>query len=280
MSFPLLLILFVFTACFWILIGTYAIAGLNALLTPKWIEPLKPSLLKLSKAIVPMWILFFVVLLFRNSIFPWATEVKPLADFHSFYFTPHFFFIRGILYLIFAGIFSRSIRLGRDVNAALTLVLILFLGSLASFDWVMSVAPHFHSTIFGLLMIVNGSLMVHAYSLTRLGSHETPPLDDGVMQDLNNIHLAMVALWSYLTVMQYLTVWSGNLPEEAIYFKDRFHGWAGGLAAFILIAQTLIPISLLLFKKLKSRLVFTRNLAYWTLFVQTLNLWWTIGGTR
>jgi hypothetical protein len=280
MSFPLLLLLFVFTAGFWILIGTYSISAMNALLMPKWVQPLKPSLIKLSKAIFPMWLLFFGVIFFRNSIFPWTTEVETGAKFHSFYFTPHFFFVRGIIYLIVAGIYSRLIQLNRDVNGAFTLVLILFLGSLASFDWVMSVAPHFHSTIFGLLMIVNGSLIVHAYSLTRLGRSQDAPIDETVMQDLNNIHLAMVALWSYLTVMQYITVWSGNLPEEAIYFKERFHGWSGGFAAFILAAQTFIPISLLLFKKLKARLDFTRNLAYWTLFVQTLNLWWTIGGTR
>jgi hypothetical protein len=281
MSLSIFTLIFIFCLSFLMILGVFSIAGLDALLKPKWIEPFRFILKKLTWVMFPLWLSFALVILFHNSVFPFFTQSThargaqaAIYAFRDFYLKFPFFLGRGIFYLIVATIFSRMIYKSLHIYGALSLVLLLFLGSLASYDWMMSLAVDFHSTIYGLLIIVTGTLIVNAICLIRMQKNIDPKL----LNDINNVHLAIISIWSYLVFMQYLTVWSGNLPGESAYFKDRFHGLFGTLAGLILIGQTLISIPLLLFKKLKRNINFSRGLAVWTLCWQLLHLFWMTWG--
>jgi hypothetical protein len=265
---------YVFTALFLIALGFSSLIGLNALFKPKWFHALQKCLSHLTFLYLPLGLCFVLVLFLQKSFFPWASLESNFNSFQSRYYSEPAFACRGLVYIALLSILSRLYRLRKKINAPICLATLLFFGSFASYDWIMSQSHDFHSTLFGLLTIVTGTLIVHALSLSRLKEE----VDTDLLVDVNNVHLTLIALWVYLVIMQYITVWSANLPEESAYFKLRFHGILGTLASIILLVQIFIPIPLLLFKKLKRQLAFTRRLALLTLCLQALHLFWLLGG--
>jgi hypothetical protein len=269
------LIFFLFLMTFSFVIGCFSLVGLTEILKPTWLKPIQDSLKQLSSWVVPLWLWFALVLIFRARIFPWVQTPPAEPPFKALYFESWFFILRGFFYLLLASIFAWRIHTQKTYNGVLALVCVLIFGSFASYDWILSFTPDFHSTIFGLLTLTGGTLTAFALSLTRLKRSPEPQ----VLLDLNNLHLAMIAVWSYLVFMQYLTVWYANLPEEVFYFKSRFHGLSGTLAAAILIFQVFIPVPLLLFRRLKRNLRFTKRIAGLTLVIQGFYIIWLMGAS-
>ena len=113
----------------------------------------------------------------------------------------------------------------------------------ASFDWLMSLEPHWFSTIYGVLLMGGQGLAAMAFAIVALAwLSRRAPLNALVtpthFHDLGNLLLAFTMLWAYFGFSQYLIIWSGNLPEETEWYIHRgCHGWqyiALALVAFIL----------------------------------------------
>jgi len=148
-------------------------------------------------------------------------------------------------------------------------------------DWVMSLEPHWFSTMYGLLFMVTSGLAGMSFAvivLRRLSDRE--PLKDCVepkrFLDMGNLMLAMVLLWTYMSFSQLLIVWSGNLKNEIPWYKERaFGGWAP-VAAFLLIFHFFFPFFLLLQRGVKRRLHALSMVAA-LLFVLTLvDIYWIV----
>jgi hypothetical protein len=101
----------------------------------------------------------------------------------------------------------------------------------ASFDWLMSLDPHWYSTIYGVLIMGGQGLTALAVLVIALAwLSRRPPLDTivtpGHFHDLGNLTLAFIMLWAYFSFSQYLIIYSGNLPEEITWYTRRLHtGW-------------------------------------------------------
>ena len=101
----------------------------------------------------------------------------------------------------------------------------------ASFDWVMSLDPHWFSTIYGVLFMGGQGLTALAFLIIALAwLSRREPLNTIVVpahfHDLGNLMLAFVMLWAYFSFSQYLIIYSGNLPEEITWYTRRlFTGW-------------------------------------------------------
>src|SRR5256885_282631 len=96
----------------------------------------------------------------------------------------------------------------------------------ASFDWLMSLEPHWFSTIYGVLIMGGQALAGMAFSIVVVQwLSRRPPLSELIapdhFHDLGNLLLAFVMLWAYFSFSQYLIIWSGNLPEEAEWYRHR-----------------------------------------------------------
>lgn len=123
--------------------------------------------------------------------------------------------------------------------------------SVASFDWLMSLEPHWFSTIFAAyhfagtfvsgLALIMASLIV----LRRQGCLKGIVTDDH-LQDVGKLMLGLTSFWAYLWFCQYMLIWYGNLPEEVTFFVDRHHGaWAVVSAANVLVCWA-VPFLVLL----------------------------------
>ena len=101
-----------------------------------------------------------------------------------------------------------------------------------SVDWVMSLDPHWFSTIFGHVIIGGQGLGALAFTLVVLALLVEDEPFAGVVKpaefhDLGKLMFAFVLLWAYLAFSQLIIIWSGNLPEEIPFYLERLRGrWA------------------------------------------------------
>jgi hypothetical protein len=126
----------------------------------------------------------------------------------------------------------------------------------ASVDWVMSINPHWFSTMFGFLFMGGQGLAALAFTIViatilwrRDPMHHV--FNPGHFHDLGKLMLAFVMLWAYFNFSQYLIIYSGNLIEEIPYYVARTtHGWQY-LALTLVVFHFAAPFALLLSRDLK-----------------------------
>ena len=151
----------------------------------------------------------------------------------------------------------------------------------AAIDWAMSLEPHWFSTAFGALFIIGQVLSTLA--LVVIGTMllgESKPLSDVItrqrLNDLGNLMLAFVMLWAYISFSQFLIIWSGNLPEEITWYRERLKGGYGAIAVFLLIFHFAVPFLILLSRKVKRRARSLGMLAIALFVIRLVDVFWLV----
>jgi Ni/Fe-hydrogenase subunit HybB-like protein len=148
-------------------------------------------------------------------------------------------------------------------------------------DWAMSLAPHWFSTVYGLLFMVGQVLSAMALVIVALAlfGHHKPLVDvarPDVVHDLGKLMLAFIMLWAYLNLSQFLIVWSGNLPEEIPWYLQRLHGGWQYLALVMVVFHFVLPFLLLLSRDLKRDARLLALVAAGVLVARLVDLFWLI----
>lgn len=256
-----------------------------------------------------LWLvaLAFIPILFGlRPIFLWArpeaVQADPILLQKAPYLNVTFFIIRAVLYFAFwlfcAFVLNKwsaaqdkaeraitpadTVRF-RTVSAPGLLFLVLTV-SLASVDWIMSVDPHWYSTIFGLLTVVGQGLSALAFTIAilalvaRSGVFGTV-FSAGQFHDLGKLLLAFVMLWAYMAFSQFLIIWSGNLPEEIPWYIERIRGSWGAVALLIVVGHFALPFVLLLSRDLKRHSSLLARVAVFVVAMRLVDLIWLVGPT-
>jgi hypothetical protein len=131
--------------------------------------------------------------------------------------------------------------------------------TLASVDWIMSVDPHWFSTIYGFMMVAGSGLAGLAFIILTVFTLMREAPMAGVMQekhlhDLGKLTFAFVMLYAYLAFSQFLIIWSANLPEEIPWYLRRYQG--GWQVFFLLLTfgHFVVPFAILLSANIKKQL--------------------------
>ncbi|MFG0262245.1 MAG: hypothetical protein ACF788_07630 [Novipirellula sp. JB048] len=125
---------------------------------------------------------------------------------------------------------------------------ILYCGSMtfAMFDWVMSLAPMWFSTMFGVYLFAGAILTAHcvlavaAYLLQKAGAMR----DEVTVEhyhDLGKLIFGFVTFWAYIAFSQYLLIWYANIPEETEWFYHRQLGAWGSLSLVLVFLHWALP---------------------------------------
>lgn len=201
---------------------------------------------------VIMLITFFVG---RHDIFHWshagimekgsANYDAVIAGKSGFLNLP-FYIIRMVSYLAIWWIFSERLRqfsIAEDLNggtfyfhksikaAALFLVLFAVTSSMSAWDWVMSVDPHWFSTLFGWYVFASwwvsgiAAMTLAAIYLKQAGYLRM--LTASHLHDLGKFIFGFSIFWTYIWFSQFMLIWYANLPEEAVYYNQRLGGFEG-----------------------------------------------------
>jgi hypothetical protein len=171
----------------------------------------------------------------------------------------------------------------RTLSAPGLLFLVLTV-SLASVDWIMSVDPHWYSTIFGLLTALGQGLSALAFTIAVLALLAQAGALGGVVtprhfHDLGKLLLAFVMLWAYLSFSQFLIIWSGNLPEEIPWYIARIRGGWGAVALLLVVGHFALPFALLLSRDLKRHSGLLSKIAIAVVVMRLVDLIWLVAPT-
>jgi hypothetical protein len=155
----------------------------------------------------------------------------------------------------------------------------------ASFDWAMSLEPHWFSTIYGLIFVEGQGLTALAFAIVVLSVARRNATLGRVatvdrIHDIGKIQFALIALWAYLNFSQFLIIWYANLPEEITWYAHRTQGGYEYLAAFLVFGQFLLPFFLLMTRMTKRRMQTLAGIAGYILVVRLVDLYWLLMPTE
>jgi len=256
-----------------------------------------------SRNIVIMAVLFVPIAMNLPVLYPWArpeAASDPVIQAKAAYLNVQFFYFRAALY--FVVLFTLSFVLSRwskeqddtalrapgpkdgrmRVLSGPGVVLYMITVTFMSVDWIMSLDPHFTSTIFGILTLGGQGLSTFAFTilvLTALSRFKpvSAIAKPDLFHDLGKLMLAFVMLWAYFNVSQLIIIYQGNLPEEIPWYLHRLHGAWMPIAILVLLGHFVLPFLLLLSRDLKRHAKLLSRLALFILAMRVVDLIWIIG---
>lgn len=165
--------------------------------------------------------------------------------------------------------------------SAAGLVLVVLTVTLASIEWIMSLDVTWASSLFGLLLLMGFAVQALALAvLTVLVLAKYDPyqsvLRSEPQHDMGKMLFAFVLLQAYLAFSQFLIVWSGNLPDEAVWYLDRMCGGWGVVMALDWILGWLVPFVLLLARSGKEKRGRLKLACAAVLLARCVDLFWMI----
>jgi hypothetical protein len=235
---------------FWVAValGGMALAMLHQLVGGRWGDPVRPALAAMLQTL-PLFALLVVPLLAGiPELYVWSHLDDVVVAHKRGYLNAPFFIARSLGYVVtwsaLALPLSRS-AVPQRRRAGIGLVLLFLTATFAATDWLQSLEPHWHSTIYGLLFLSAAVLAGTAFAVLV----SARKADARALQDLGNLLLASVMLLAYMSLSQLIIIWSGNLPDEnGWYLARKQPGWLIGATVLSAIA---VPFTLLLSRAVK-----------------------------
>jgi hypothetical protein len=218
-----------------------------------------------------------------------------LSDFQRGYLTYGGYLTRAVIYfaiwltlMFIFNIWSRQQDANQDDRALRRrfkmlagpgIILYVFAMSFAAIDWVMSLSPHWASTIYGFIfvggqLISSMSFMIAVVVLLSRAEPFASILQPRHLHDLGKLLLAFVMLWAYFDFSQLLIIWSGNQPEEISFYRTRLYGEWGVVAVIVVLFHFFVPFFLLLSQDLKRRAQVLSKIAAWLIVMRLVDLFW------
>jgi hypothetical protein len=205
---------------------------------------------------IPFAALFFLLLWFgMKDLYQWThsdvVAMDPVLQHKSSYLNIPFFFVRMVLYFLLWIVFARKLRqislkedtldpsdskgimflFGKtELYSKIFIFILAITFSLSAIDWIMSVDVKWYSTIFALKNMV--AAFLHGISILALIVFIL--CKKGYFPFFNKYHLHDFAryifmfsiIWGYFWFAQFMIIWYGNIPEETVYFSERWkEGW-------------------------------------------------------
>ena len=258
--------------------------------------------LESATRVLPLVAIFFLPIaifgmkhLYKEWLDAPPTGEGSLSNLQKSYLTTNGFLIRAVIYfavwLLLVYIFNRwskeqdanredrALRRRLKMLAGPGIILYVFVMTFASIDWVMSLSPHWASTIYGFLFVVGQlissmSLMIAVLVLLSRSAPMEGVIQSRHLHDLGKLLLAFVMLWAYFGFSQLLIIWSGNLPEEISFYRTRLYGAWGVVAVLVLIFHFFVPFFSLLSRDLKRNAKLLSKVALWLIFMRLVDLFW------
>jgi hypothetical protein len=287
---------------FWVSapLGCTALLMVHHLTGGWWGLPIRRILEAGSRSIRLMAVLFIPILIGMSQIYSWArpqdVQSDPILQAKRWYLNPTGFTVRAVVYFaVWLLLVYLLNKWSREQDETANPVLADRMGALsgpglmfwalavtgAAVDWVMSLEPHWFSTIYGMLFIVIECLSALALSLfvlRMLADHE--PIKSSVEPkrfiDLGSLLLAFVLLWAYLSFDQLVIIWAGNLKDEIPWYMQRaFGGWAP-VGVVLVVLHFFLPFFMLLQRGVKRRIRVLATVAALIFCLTLVDIYWIV----
>jgi hypothetical protein len=250
---------------------------------------------------LPLMLVFFIPVIFgAHDLFHWTHEEAVAGDAllqkKAPYLNMTFFTIRGVVYFAIWSVlaillYKKSIKQDETGDPELVpsmrrisapgLVLFGLTATFAAFDWLMSLDPHWYSTIFGLYVFAGALLSIISFLvLSSLAMRSKNLLNDIISaehyHDLGKFLFGFTVFWGYMAFSQYFLIWYANIPEETIYFHHRWQGGWKYITMILVFGKFLIPFIVLLPRFVKRNFNLMGLIAGWVFVMHWVDVYWMV----
>jgi hypothetical protein len=238
------------------------------------------------------------VLVGMHDLYHWthaeAVANDPILQGKAAYLDVPFFIARAVIYVALwsaMALFFRKMSLRQDETGDINLTFrmrwwapvstLTFALSVtyAAFDWIMSLNPHWFSTMFGVIIfagcMVSGfaTLILLGNWLQNNGALATT-LTTGNYHDLGKLMWGFIIFWTYTSFSQYFLQWYGNIPEETEWYLIRMNGGWENMAYFVVFGHFIVPFWVLLSRHVKRNRKALCGAAAWMVFIHYCDIYY------
>ena len=281
-------------------LGCLAILMINHVTGGAWGVAIRRFLESGTQTLPLMAIAFLPIAASMGTLYEWANPEHmahdALLQHKQAYLNVPFFLARTVAYFIAWILAARALRRWSLVQDTRTddvaadrlelisrggLVLLGLTMSFAAIDWMMSLEPHWQSTIYGMMFMAGSVLTAFAVMIpiAAVASSQEPYgsiVTPDQFQDLGKLLLGFVMVWAYFSFSQFLIIWSANLPEEIPWYLRRSGGGWNVIVLILLAGHFALPFVVLLSRSAKRRARTMARLGVFLRVVRFLDVFWMI----
>jgi len=254
----------------------------------------------LMKNVGLLAILFVPVLFGLHDLYHWTHAEEVLKDYllqvKAPYLNIPFFVARVVLFFgiwiwVARKFFNLSVAQDSSGDHSLTLKMqkastygILLFGLSLTFsmvDWVMSITPHWYSTMFGVYFFAGSAMAaLAAISLLALILRRAGFLQDIIRtdhyHDLGKLLYGFIVFWAYVAFSQYFLIWYANIPEGTSWYGLHFAGSWNTVAQVLVLGHFALPFIGFMSKHMRRNLKVQAVVVVWMLAMQFVDIYWVI----
>ncbi len=252
-----------------------------------------------------MWLvaaLFIPILVYVGSLYEWSHMfgTDKIVTSRGWYLTHGGFAVRTVIYFaIFIAMqwllnkwslaqdktenYEDSAKLLGTATAfsGPGIVIFALVVSFAAIDWTMTLDPHWFSTIWGFLYIAGWALSCFCFAVVILAYlSDKEPMKNVIgkrhFHDIGKLMLALVMVWTYFNLSQFLIIWSGNIPEETPWYLTRMKGGWGVVGLVLILFHFAFPFIILLSRDLKRNAKWLAIMAVFILAMRCVDMFYQI----
>jgi hypothetical protein len=279
-------------------LGSLGLAMVHQVSGGAWGVVIRRILGAASRTLPLLTILFIPIALGLHALYPWADAAHvaedPILQWKRPYLNVPFFLVRAAIYFIAwnaIAFFLNKWSVDQDETADPAVsrrMQLLSSGGLlaygltitfATFDWLMSLEPHWFSTMYGVLVMGGQALSAMAFSIVVLAwLVRRQPFNELItanhFHDLGNLLMGFTMLWTYFAFSQYVIIWAANIPEETEWYLHRTaHGWQY-IALILVVFHFAVPFLVLLHRAIKRNAAMVAKVAALILVMRFVDLYW------
>jgi hypothetical protein len=287
---------------FWLSVplGALFFTMLHHMVGAKWSVVVRRLSENLMTAFPALAILFIPLIPGMHSLYEWThaetVAADPILAGKTPYLNMPFFIVRAVIYFaiwwfLASRLYRVSLQQDDGHSQALTdrmkrisapgIILLALTLSGAAFDWLMSLDPHWYSTIFAVNYF--GSSFVASIAviiLTVIWLQQSGVLRESITvehyHDLGKLMFAFIIFWGYTAFSQYMLIWYGNIPEETEWYLARWQGSWKTITMIIVYGHFVVPFLGMLFRSVKRNRLPLGFFAVWMLAAHWLNMYWLV----
>jgi hypothetical protein len=244
--------------------------------------------------------LFLPLLLGLRDLYSWsvpgAAEHDALLRWKAPFLNVPFFLIRAVIYFgcwSFIALLYYRLSRAQDATgdpaiaarlrrlAGPAIIVLALTQTFASIDWIMSLTPHWYSTIFGVYFFAGSFVgFIALLSVVAVAMRAAGLLDAVInaehLHDVGKFLFAFTAFWAYIAFSQFFLIWYANLPEETIWYQARLEGSWRTVSILLMAGHFGAPFLFLMGRAVKRRGWTLAVGGAWLLAMHFVDLYWLV----
>lgn len=287
---------------FWLSIGLGALffTILHHLTRANWSTVLRRLSESMMSTIPFMLILFIPVIFGIHHLYHWShpetVAADPILQDKSTYLNMTFFLLRVVFFFGVWSVLSYFLMkysLKQDERhddsyytkwrkfSAPGMPLFAFTLTFAAVDWLMSLEPHWFSTIYGVYIFAGVFVAAIAFSIIVVSFQSKQGVLNNTItvehrHNLGKLLFAFTVFWAYIGFSQYMLIWYANLPEEAFWYLNRWVGSWKVLSIILPIFHFAVPFVALIPRSAKRSLNWLLFMAFYMLIMHYIDIYWIV----